>query len=242
MFVDHHSNVVSVFNPFCHVVSNLEPIHDGSFTGSHLLDLFGRPFVEPHLDAAMIVWGQFAEAKPFVLQFNFSPTDWLRAKLAAYGKSGVLSRGLAEIFEADFKMLVASERLFFFVRDLGERHIRTQLLGGGSSGDVVGVACQAQCHQDKDCSNETENGCKPRREYLFFGGISSPYLGIQIARIVLAALGFAAGTSVSLLRGFEYNYIKVRWLLLATLSGFLSLFFWGWAWAGNPFSAWGLAP
>lgn len=110
------------------------------------------------------------------------------------------------------------------------------------TGDLVRFLRFQQCPDNQASADEAEESGKPRRKYLFFGGISSPYLGLQIAGIVGAAFGLSACCGYSLFRAFNHGNRKWRWRALATLSGLLSLFFWGWGWAGNPLSAWGLAP
>ncbi len=107
--------------------------------------------------------------------------------------------------------------------------------------DSVGTPRFEQSPNDQKSSKATENRSNPGRKYLLFGGIRSPYLGIQIAGIVIAAGGFSALAGYGLFRRFNYGNRKWRWTALATASGMLSLFFWGWAWAGNPLSAWGFA-
>lgn len=130
--------------------------------------------------------------------------------------------------------------------------IRPSSLGIGLSGfysracelsprQGIGRAGFVESPNNKGGSGEAENSPKPRRKYLFFGGIRSPYLGIQIAGIVLAAFSLSALTGFCLFRTFNYGHGKRLWLTASVLSGLLGLFFWGWGWAGNPLSAWGLA-
>ncbi len=136
------------------------------------------------------------------------------------------------------KPSIAAKKWFF---DAGP-NISAQLTISRVASNLVGLSRKAQGPNDEYRSDETENGSEPSRRYLFFGGLGSPYLGIQIAGIVLAAFSLSALTGVSLFRAFDNGDSKGIWLPIAVASSFAGLFFWGWAWAGNPLSAWGLAP
>ena len=92
------------------------------------------------------------------------------------------------------------------------------------------------------CTEGAQDCPKPRRKYLFFGGLSSPFLSVQICGIVLVAFSLSALVGHSLFRCFENNDWKPKWLLLALPRALASLFFWGWGRAGNPLRAWGLVP
>lgn len=58
-------------------------------------------------------------------------------------------------------------------------YIRAELLLGGVLSDGIGLAGEAQRPNNQAGPSETEYRRKPRREYLFFGGIRSPYLGVR---------------------------------------------------------------
>lgn len=103
-------------------------------------------------------------------------------------------------------------------------------------------SCFPEGPYQQKSAEKTESSARPRREYLVFGGIGSPYLGVQIVGIVFAAFGFSALTGYSLFRRFNDSDRHGRWLLVSLASSICGLFFWGWGWAGNPLSAWGLAP
>lgn len=129
------------------------------------------------------------------------------------------------------------------------KNVSPKLSIGSVLGDGVGFLGKDQRCQNKKCSDKTENGPKPCRYYLPFSGcsttltsISSPYLGVQIFCIVLAAFFFSSITAYGLIRRFDDGDRKAGWIWLASFGAVLGLFFWGWAWAGNPLSAWGLAP
>lgn len=118
-----------------------------------------------------------------------------------------------------------------------------RIIGRFTSGLGALLSFQQRPNQ-KAGAEGAEGRPNPRREYLVFGGISSPYLGIQIAGIVLLAFACCSVTGYSLFRRLQDDHGKWRWTVLAVVSGLCGLFFWGWGWgwAGNPLSAWGLAP
>ena len=113
---------------------------------------------------------------------------------------------------------------------------------GGVTSGLGGFTGLSKVDVQQDSTGECQNCAKPSKRYLFFGGVSSPYLGIQIAGLMFAALGFSALVGSCLLRGLDDSYRKGKWYVLAAVSCIPALFFFGWAWAGNPLSAWGLAP
>lgn len=78
-------------------------------------------------------------------------------------------------------------------------------------------------------------------QYLMFGSISSPILGFQILCIVLVGVGFAYLTMFSIVRALDNLDRKRRALYwgLASVGTVGGLFFYGWAWGGNPFVVWG---
>ena len=83
---------------------------------------------------------------------------------------------------------------------------------------------------------------KPTREYLLFDGISSPYLGVQILGIMLAAFGLSSLSGYSLFRAFDHSHRnRASWIALAAASGVCGLTFYGWGWMGHPLRFWGLA-
>ena len=55
-------------------------------------------------------------------------------------------------------------------------------------------------------------------------------------------ISLSAICGYALFRRFDYGHRKWLWTGLGIISGTTSLFLWGWGWAGNPLSAWGLAP
>lgn len=114
-------------------------------------------------------------------------------------------------------------------------------LGGGFSGRTRFARFEQSPHE-KSGAERTKDRAHPSREYLFFGGIRSPYLGVQIAGVVLAAFGFSALASYCFFRAFNNFHGKWTWGLNGVCAFAIGLLFWGWSWAGNPLSAWGLAP
>lgn len=155
-----------------------------------------------------------------------------------------LSGGTANIFDliSDTQEPLWSIQPFKILVDDLHHQIRALDRIDDSLGDLVRLAAQGQRPNYKDCSDATQNSRKPRRAYLFFGGVSSPYLGIQITCLAFAAFGFSALSGLSLFRAFDNGDNKWIWLPVALVSALSGLFLWGWAWAGNPLSAWGLAP
>ncbi len=108
--------------------------------------------------------------------------------------------------------------------------------GEGGSGPRL-----EQVPNQKTGPQQGEEGRDPRRRYLFFGGIGSPYLGLQIFGIMLAGLGFASGAAFGLFRCFENDSRRWRWLALSFPCMVLGLTFYGWGWLGHPLRLWGLA-
>ena len=115
---------------------------------------------------------------------------------------------------------------------------RTSIFSGRYS---ISFPSLVKCPNNQQGSNKAKKSSNPSRKYLIFGGIRSPYLGIQIAGIMLLAFGFTAIASYSLFRRFNYGNRKWRWILLGLASSACALFFWGWAWGGHPLLVWGVA-
>ena len=76
-----------------------------------------------------------------------------------------------------------------------------------------------------------------------FGGIRSPYLGIQVLGIMGVGLGFAGLTVLSVIRTIDnrYRQRRIGWCALAVVSALCGLTLYGWAWTGHPLRLWGLA-
>jgi hypothetical protein len=90
-------------------------------------------------------------------------------------------------------------------------------------------------------TEKRENGPEPSRKYLFFGGISSPFLGLQIFGIVLVGFGFACLGVFGIALALDDPDRKRRilgWICLC-IGGAGGLFLYGWAWGGNPWLVWG---
>ncbi len=99
-----------------------------------------------------------------------------------------------------------------------------------------------QSPNDQTRSHERQNGGEPRRKYLLFGGIGSPYLGLQVFGIVILAFGFTCLSVFGIRLALDDPNRQGRLLGWAILSvGLLGgLLFWGWGWTGHPLRAWGL--
>ena len=99
----------------------------------------------------------------------------------------------------------------------------------------------AERPDDQQRSSERQTGRTPTQKYLFFGGIRSPYLGIQVLGIMLVGFGFACLSVFGLVNALDNpnrNRRCIGWLI-AGLCLPTGLTFYGWAFVGSPFVFWG---
>lgn len=61
-------------------------------------------------------------------------------------------------------------------------------------------------------------------------------LGLNLLAFV--AFGFTAFSSHCLVRRFDDDDRRWRWLIGFFASSIIALLFWGWAWSGHPLLAW----
>src|SRR4051794_20652817 len=76
----------------------------------------------------------------------------------------------------------------------------------------------------------------------FSGGVRSPYLGVQIAGIMLIGFAFACSVAFGILNALD-NPNRNRWWLrwaIAALCARLRPLSYGWDWMCHPLAFWGL--
>ena len=194
-------------------------------------------------------------------QFNFSRwqrptvhTNW--AIRHAYVLKQIIGGCLPKVFEINLN----SRRFFSRVLRLNflDFNVRSELMSSCSLGQRIGFASLdssfsifllrdavvapsfIQSPNNEQSSDAAKHRSDPSRKYLFFGGVRSSYLGIQIACLVLVGFTLSALAGYSLFRRFNYGNKKWRWSLLALISCASALIFWGWAWGGHPLLTWGI--
>lgn len=111
-----------------------------------------------------------------------------------------------------------------------------------SDGYSVGFPSFSEVPHQQRSSEEGQNRGDPGGRYLFFGGIRSPYLGVQILGIMVVGFGFTFLSVLGITRALDDLDRKRRvygwlWLGIGTIG---ALACYGWAWSGNPLRPWGL--
>jgi hypothetical protein len=115
-------------------------------------------------------------------------------------------------------------------------------LGDSVLSKGIGAPSLSEAPNYQQRTQKRQYGSEPSRKYLFFGGISSPFLGLQIFGVMLIGFGFACLSMLGITRALDDPDRQRRifgwvWLCVGCAGG---LFFYGWAWGGNPLLVWGL--
>jgi hypothetical protein len=138
---------------------------------------------------------------------------------------------------------------------VGEQ-VSPELAFSGISGDFDGFFCGesrldsssrrltsfAQRPDQEDGREGGNDNGSPSGRYLFLGGIRGPYLGVQIAGVMLVGFGFACGVVFGLIRAFDdpdRDRRRLGWAV-ASLCVPPCLTFYGWGWLGHPLAFCGL--
>lgn len=107
---------------------------------------------------------------------------------------------------------------------------------------AVGLPGFRQIPDQEDGPGKREEGRNPSEPDLFFGGVRSPYLGVQIFSLMLVGFGFAFLSVFGIRRALDDLDLKRRrwgwlWFSVGAVGG---LFCYGWAWGGHPLRVWGI--
>jgi len=124
-------------------------------------------------------------------------------------------------------------------------HLRVTLgLLNSSMSDPVGLARFGEVPNQERRPKDRQNRSNAHRRYLLFGGLSSPYPGIQILGIMLIGLCLTLLSVRGITWALDDLDRKRRiygWLLYG-VGALGALVFYDWAWSGHPLRVWGLGP
>lgn len=99
--------------------------------------------------------------------------------------------------------------------------------------------------QEQEGASSAEYHGQPSGRYLVFGGIRSPYLGIQIGGIMACGVAFLALCALGCFRLFDYQdgqrLVRVNSWVYAIVGGIGGMTFYSWGIMGHPLRFWGLA-